>query len=96
MAPSDIERPGDPEAGHGVEREQHRERDRRRDDEARPHVPEEQEEHRDDEERALEQVRLDGAQDEVHELRPLVDRLDLHAPGKPRLHLLEPRSRARS
>ena len=60
-------------------------------------LPRNSEQHRDDEERALEEVRPHGAQHAIDELGALVDGLDLRRPrGRRVFDLLEPRRRARS
>ena len=64
---------GDADPQHEIEREEHRERDRRGHDQPRAQVAQEDEEHGDDEQRALEEVRPHRVQHVVDEVRAVVD-----------------------
>ena len=82
---------GDPELQHRVEREQHRQRDRQRDDQPRAKVAEEHEQHRDDEQRALEEVVANRVQHRTDQVDPAVDRRHLDVLGQAVANLIEPR-----
>jgi hypothetical protein len=60
--------PREPERLHGGEGDQHRERDGRGDDEPAANAAKQQEQHRDDEERALGEVFCDRVDGAVHEV----------------------------
>jgi hypothetical protein len=60
------------------EREQQRQRNRRRDDEPRPHVVEEEDQHDDHQQDAVQQVGLDGVRGEPDEIAAIVERPHLH------------------
>ena len=68
---------GDAEAQHAGEGEEHRQRDGQRHDGRRPQVAQEEEQHGDDQQAALEQVAAHGVDDVVDQLGAVVDRLDL-------------------
>ena len=90
MAPRLIRLPAMPSASMRSNGEEHRERDGRGDDQAGAEVAEEDEEHGDDEERALEQVRRARcASTLVDQVGPLVDRVDLDARREALLDLLQ-------
>ena len=73
-------------AGHG---EKHRERDDERDDECRAPVAEQREEHDDDKQRALGEVRFDRANGAIHEVAAVVEWADDDAGRKFLLHFGE-------
>jgi hypothetical protein len=89
--------PGDVGRVHHRDREEHRERDGRGDDEPAAQLAEEDEEDEDDQRRALEQVLADRTHGAVHQLRAVVEWLDPRAlrQGRRELRELEP-SRLRS
>ena len=69
---------------HPGKREQHRERNRRGDDEAGAEIAEEHEQDRDDQQPALQQVVPHGPDDPVHQDRPIVVGDDANALGQRR------------
>ena len=73
--PEAHEIPGDLISGHTGDGEEHRKRDDRRGDEGRAQVTQQNEEREDDEQRALEEIGLDGADGSVDEGRPIIDGL---------------------
>ena len=81
--------PGDADLQHAVDRKAHRQRDRRRHDQPRADVAEEREQDRHHEERAEQQVLLDGVQHAVDQVGPLVDGGHLDARRQRPAHLLE-------
>jgi hypothetical protein len=80
-----------PGAEHQVEGEQHRQRDRRGDDQPGAQAAEEREQHRDHQQRALEQVVPHGASTRSTSVGPLVDRRRPDAGRQGLLDLGEPR-----
>ena len=64
---------GDPDPFHHRDGEEHRQRDRRGDDQPGPEVAEEGEQHGDDQDGPLEQVPLDGLEHLVDQVGPLVN-----------------------
>ncbi len=80
-----------PERAHDREGAEHGERDRRRDHEARRHVAEEDQEHADDDDAALEQRSLDGGEHLVDEVGAVVERVDPGTLRQPGADLVEAR-----
>ena len=64
---------GDPDLHHRAEREEHRERDGCGDDERCTEVPEQDEEHHDDEDGALDEVLLHRPDRATDEVRPVIE-----------------------
>ena len=80
------------EQRHADERHQHGNRNDRGDDQGGAHVPQEQEEHGDDEQPSLHQVFHDRARGARHQIGLIVERRDRH-PGRQRpLNLRHPRA----
>ena len=82
------QRSGDAEPQHALGGEHHRQRDGQGHDQPRPQVAQEDEEDRNHQDRPFEQVLPHRLENLVHQLGPLVDRLDLHPCGQGRLDLL--------
>ena len=79
IAPRLIRLAVTPGGEHDVGREQHRQRDRQRHDQAAPDVAQQDQQDHDDQRPALDQVVQDRVEGLVDQVGPVVERLDRHA-----------------